>query len=60
MDVWQGVAGSGHGLPEVSPGPAMPYPSGAAQLQGTQPAALFYPFGHPTPYTYVPKPHEDN
>jgi hypothetical protein len=23
-----------------------------ACLQGEQPAAIFYPFGHPTPYTY--------
>jgi hypothetical protein len=25
-------------------------PPGVAHLQGRQPAAVFYPFGHPTPY----------
>jgi hypothetical protein len=27
--------------------------SGVARLQGEQPAAVFYPFGHPTPYNYA-------
>jgi hypothetical protein len=26
--------------------------SGLPRLQGKRPAAVFYPFGHPTPYTY--------
>jgi hypothetical protein len=56
------MASGGHGLPIVSPGLAMPDPSmpcgratpGTAlwPLQGGQPAAVFYPFGHPTPYAY--------
>jgi hypothetical protein len=44
---------------KVSPGRAMPYPSTscgfpAYSLGGLQP--LFYPFGHPTPYTYARRP----
>jgi hypothetical protein len=27
--------------------------SGVAHQQSEQPAAVFYPFGHPTPYAYV-------
>jgi hypothetical protein len=27
-----------------------------ASPQGEQPAAVFYPFGHPTPYAYASKP----
>jgi hypothetical protein len=27
-------------------------PSGVVHLQGRQPAAVFYPFGHPTPYAW--------
>jgi hypothetical protein len=34
----------GHGFPKVPSGPAMPYPS--------TPVAVFYPFGHPTPYAF--------
>jgi protein-L-isoaspartate O-methyltransferase len=26
-----------------------------AHPQGRRPAAIFYPFGHPTPYAYVPQ-----
>jgi hypothetical protein len=53
----------GHGLPKVSLWPAIPYHSmpcmratpetavsGVARLQGGRPAAIFYPFGHPSPY----------
>jgi hypothetical protein len=52
----------GHGLPKVSLGPAMPYPSTSCgretpekalwPFQGWagQHAAVFYPLGHPTPY----------
>jgi hypothetical protein len=67
------TAKGGHGLPGVSPGPAIPYPStpcgwttpeialyyiviavsGVAHPQGGQPAAVFYPFGHPTPYAHT-------
>jgi hypothetical protein len=59
------IAKGGHGLPKVSPRPAMhdtstpygwPTPetalSGVACPQGGRPAAIFYPFGHPTPYAY--------
>jgi hypothetical protein len=57
IGVWQGVV-TGHGLSKVSPRPAMTYPStscgpGVAHLQGGQPAAVLYPFGHPMPYAYV-------
>jgi hypothetical protein len=38
----------GHGLPKVSPGPALPDPS----KPGGWPAVVFYPLGHPTPYAY--------
>jgi hypothetical protein len=52
----------GHGLPKVSPGPAMPNPStpcgwttpkavsGVDRLQGERPAAVLYPNGDPTPH----------
>jgi YD repeat-containing protein len=56
------MARGGHGLPKVSLGLAMPYPfapwgratpqTGMAYPQGGQPAAVFYPFGHPLPYAY--------
>jgi hypothetical protein len=58
-----------HGLPKVSPRPALPNPSmtpgpatpktallpfqGLVCSQGGQPAALSYPFGHPTLYAYA-------
>jgi hypothetical protein len=60
------MARAGHGLPQVSPWAAIPDPStpcgratpqndltavwGVAHPQGGRPAAVFYPFGHPTPY----------
>jgi hypothetical protein len=63
------MARGGHALPKVLPMSAMPYPftpcwadhprngltavSGVAHPQGRRPAAIFYPFGHPTPYAYV-------
>jgi hypothetical protein len=56
-------ARGGHGLPKISPEPAMPEPStrcrraspemsvlGVARLQDRLPGAVFYPLGHPTPY----------
>jgi hypothetical protein len=53
------MARGGYGLPKVSTGTAMPYPCtpcGRAipetALQGERPVAVFYPFGHPTPYAY--------
>jgi hypothetical protein len=59
------MARGGRGLPKVSCGPAMPYPSmpcgqaipetaisGVARQQGRWPASVFYLFGHPTPYAY--------
>jgi hypothetical protein len=63
------MARGGHGLPKVSSWPAMPYsstPCGlvtpetvvswVSRLQGgLRPVAVFYPFGHPTPYTYEGK-----
>jgi hypothetical protein len=57
---WQGVARGG--LPKVSPGPAMPYhsmpcwratPETASWPFLEWPAAVSYPFGHPTPYVYA-------
>jgi hypothetical protein len=30
--------------------------SGVARLQGERPAAVFYPFGQPTPYAQSPMP----
>jgi hypothetical protein len=64
MGVWQGPSG-GQGLPKVSIGCVMPNPftpcgratpinavSGVVCLQSEQPAAVFYPLGHPTPYAY--------
>jgi hypothetical protein len=46
-----------HGLPKVSPGPAMPYSStpstgGPPLKRPYGRAAVFYPFGHPTPYVH--------
>jgi hypothetical protein len=64
------MARGGHGLPKVSPGPALPNPSRLyalhaghprnsltavsrmARAPGGRPAAVFYPFGHLTPYAY--------
>jgi hypothetical protein len=59
------MARGGHRLPKKSLGPAMPDPSmprGQAtpetalqpytRFRGAPPAAVFYPFGHPTPYAY--------
>jgi hypothetical protein len=50
------MARSGHGLPKVSPGPAMSDPftpcltfiSGVVHPQGQRPAAVYYPIRHPT------------
>jgi hypothetical protein len=56
------MARGGLGLPKVSPGPAMPYPSmpcgrvtpeKALWLAGGPPVANFYPFGHPITYAYA-------
>ena len=59
------MARGSHGLPKVSPGPAMPDPStpsgwatpemailGVANTggEGGGPAAIFYPLGYPLPY----------
>jgi hypothetical protein len=54
------MARGGHGLPKVSFGSAMPYPStpcgqntpGVGRLQGGWPTAVSYPFGHPMLYAY--------
>jgi YD repeat-containing protein len=56
------MARGAHGLPKVLPRPAMPYLSTLCQRvtpetalwpwQSWRPAAVFYPFGHPTAYTY--------
>jgi hypothetical protein len=54
----------GHGLPKISPGPALPFyalrtgnpRNGLSELarpQGGRPAAVSYPFGRPSPYAYV-------
>jgi hypothetical protein len=60
------MARAGQGPPKVSPGPAMPCLStplkrSCGRFRGGPPAgqaAIFYPFGHHTPYAYVPTPHE--
>jgi hypothetical protein len=65
------MAKGGHGLLKVSLGPALVDPStlcgrvtpenglmavsGVACPQGGQPATVFYPFGHPSPYSYDSK-----
>jgi hypothetical protein len=52
------MARGGHGLPKVLLGPAMPNPlmpcgrPALRWLQGKQPAAVFYPLGHATPYAF--------
>jgi hypothetical protein len=59
------MARGGHGLHTVSLGPAMPFPSTprrratpetaiswVASPQGRRPVAVFYPLGHPAPYTH--------
>jgi hypothetical protein len=58
----------GHGLPKVSLGPTMPYPSTPCKRpplkrlygcfrgghpQDKQPVTFFYPLGLPTPYAYL-------
>jgi hypothetical protein len=65
MGVWQGVAMDSlkfHPYPRcstlLSPVGRPPLKwftavSGVACSQGWWPAAVFYPFGHPTPYAYV-------
>jgi hypothetical protein len=55
------MARGGHGLPKVATGPAMPnsfmtwgratIETALQPFQG-RPAAIFYPFRHPTPYAY--------
>jgi hypothetical protein len=45
------MARGGHGLAKVSPGTAMP--DSSMPFGGGQPAAVFYPFGHPRLYAYV-------
>jgi hypothetical protein len=56
------VARGGHGIPKVSPEPAMPNPSttcgqltisGVAGPQGSWPAAVSYNLGRPTPFAYA-------
>jgi hypothetical protein len=53
------MARGGHGLPKLSLGPTMPYPSmpcgRATPETALQPfqVAVFYPLGHPTPYAYA-------
>jgi hypothetical protein len=52
------MARGGHGLPKVSPGPAIPYPSMPYRFRAGPSAgrvACSYPFGHPTSYAYVIK-----
>jgi hypothetical protein len=58
------MATVGDGLSKVSLGPAMPYPSmpcgratpeTALQLVQGRSAAVFYPFGHPTPNAHAMK-----
>jgi hypothetical protein len=51
LDVWQGVAKLGMHSLKFHPGPPCPTPE-TALWSGWQPWAVFYPFGHPTPYAY--------
>jgi hypothetical protein len=51
MGVWQGV---NLNCLKFHLGPPCPMAvSRVAGLQGAQPAAIFYPLGHPMPYAYV-------
>jgi hypothetical protein len=62
--IWQGVAIESPKFHPVPPCPTLQCPagglplkrplavSGVAHLQGKRLAAVFYPFGHPTPYSY--------
>jgi hypothetical protein len=45
------MARGGHGFPKVSLGPAMPDPFRPCRWAILE-TAVFYPFGHPTPYAY--------
>jgi hypothetical protein len=62
MGVWQGVAMD---FLKFHPGPPCPtlllptFVSGVACPQSGRPAAIFYPFEHHTPYTYVNLQHID-
>jgi hypothetical protein len=51
------MARSGHGLPKVSPRPfyalKRPYGRFRGDPPAGQPTAMFYPFGHPSPYAYA-------
>jgi hypothetical protein len=56
MGVWQGVAMDSFKFHLGPPCPTLLHykaVSGVAHPQGRQPAAVFYPFGHPTPYVYA-------
>jgi hypothetical protein len=52
MGVWQGVTRPYSSMPcgWATPETAI---SGVARPPGRQPLVVFYPFGHPTPYTYA-------
>jgi hypothetical protein len=68
MGVWQGVATDSLRFYPGPPCPTLLRPagepplkrlhvvSGMARPQGEQPAAVFYPFGHPMPYAYDFRP----
>jgi hypothetical protein len=55
MRVWQGVATDSL---KFHPGPLCPtlVRPAVARPQGGQPVAVYYPFGHPTPYADVDFP----
>jgi hypothetical protein len=68
MGVWQGVAMDSlklkfHlGLPcptFLHPVGGLPLKQPYCHLQSRRPAAVFYPYGHPTPYAYVEKTEEE-
>jgi hypothetical protein len=70
MGVWQGVAKDSLKYSPGLPCPTLLHPVSEPPLkrpyghlrvvhpQGRRPAAVFYPFGHPTPYAYVAREHE--
>jgi hypothetical protein len=53
MGIWQGVPMDSLKFPKVpSWSTLLPPLKGPKDPKGGRPAAVFYPFGHPTPYAY--------
>jgi hypothetical protein len=53
MGIWQGVATDSTKFQSRSPCPTL---LRLKRPEGGRCAAVFYPFGHPTPYAFVPDP----